>query len=135
MDEDHWQSMVLMAKAYQRLGKHEESFELLEKAFLIETSNSSIPMEAALEAMHLEDIDKALFYSAESLKRKPEDYALIGNHAMNLLVAAKDKEAQHFIKMAIQINPEDAVNLNIERVIAEVISGKRTRPTFKDAIG
>ena len=51
MIPDHWQSMVLMSKAYQRLGLHNEAFELLEKAFEIETENSTIPMEASLEAM------------------------------------------------------------------------------------
>ena len=131
---NHWQSMVMMAKALQRLERHPEALEQLECAFKIELENHSIPMEASLEAMHIGDIEKALFYSEESLKRKPGDFALMGNHAMNLLVAKKDNDAQNFIDKAINIQPSDSVNRNIQITVREVISGKRQRPTFDEVI-
>jgi tetratricopeptide (TPR) repeat protein len=132
---DHWQSMVFMAKAYQRLGEHKEAFELLKKAFTVELKNPTIPMEASLEAMHLEKIDLAIYYSEESLKRKPNDFSLLGNHAMNLLVAGRDEEAKLTILKAIELNTDDKINKNIEKKINDVIDGKAKRPTFKDAIG
>lgn len=131
---DHWQSMFLMAKAYQRLERHSESLEQLESAFKIELKNHSIPIEASLEAMHLKDLEKALFYSEESLKRKPNDFALLGNHAMNLLVAQKDNEAKDTIEKAIKLQPNDSINRNIESMVRDVMSGNRKRPTFEDAI-
>ncbi|WP_232517408.1 SseB family protein [Aquimarina aggregata] len=131
---DHWQSMMLMAKSLQRLERHSEALEQLETALKIELENHSIAMEASLEAMHLKDLDKALHYSEESLKRKPNNFALIGNHAMNLLVAEKDLEAKETIDKAIKIQPNDSVNRNIESLIMDVISGKRQRPMFEDAI-
>lgn len=131
---DHWQSMTLMAKALQRLERHSEALEKLEAACKIELENSSIPMEASLEAMHLKDIDKALYYSEESLRRKPNDFALLGNHAMNLLVAEKDQEAKDTIDKAIKIQPNDSINKNIESIVNDVISGKRARPTFEDTL-
>lgn len=131
---NHWQSMLLMAKAFQRLEKHTEALEQLELAFDTEKENHTIPMEASLEAMHLKDLDKALYYSGESLKRKPDDFALMGNHAMNLLVARKDNEAKEIIEKAIKIQPNDAINRNIESIVKGVLSGKRSRPTFEDAI-
>ncbi len=131
---EHWQSMVLMAKALQRLERHSESLEQLELAFSIELENHTIPMEASLEAMHLKNIDKAIYYSEQSLKRKPNDFALMGNHAMNLLVSEKDKEAKDIIDEAIRIQPNDSINKNIESLVRDVLSGKRKRPTFEDAI-
>ena len=131
---EHWQSMMLMSKSLQRLERHPEALEQLEKACKIELENHSITMEASLEAMHLKDLDKALFYSEESLKRKPNDFALMGNHAMNLLVAEKDQKAQEIIHNAIKIQPNDSVNKNIESMINNVISGKQKRPTFEDTI-
>lgn len=130
----HWQSMVLMAKAFQRLERHSESLEQLELAFNTDKENHTIPMEASLEAMHLKDIDKALYYSEESLKRKPYDFVLMGNHAMNLLIAHKDDEAKEMIEKAIKLNPNDSVNRNIESMVKDVVSGKRKRPTFEDSI-
>jgi tetratricopeptide (TPR) repeat protein len=131
---NHWQSMVLMAKAFQRLERHTEALEQLELAFYTEKENHTIPMEASLEAMHLKDLDKALYYSEESLKRKPNDFALMGNHAMNLLIAQKDDEAKEIIGKAIIMNPNDSVNRNIESIVKDVLSGNRKRPTFEDAI-
>lgn len=131
---NHWQSMFLMAKALQRLERHSEALEQLEKALKIELESPSIPMEASLEAMHLKDLDKALQYSYESLKRKPNDFVLMGNHAMNLLIAGKDQEARETIDKAIKIQPNDSVNRNIESIINEVLLGKRERPTFENAI-
>ncbi|WP_290789829.1 SseB family protein [Flavihumibacter sp. UBA7668] len=130
----HWQSMVLIAKAYQRLERHAEALELLEAAFTIELENHTIPMEAALEAMHLKNLDKAIFYSTESLKRKPNDFVLMGNHAMNLLIAQKDTDALNTIAAAIRIQPNDSVNRNIESIVRDVIARRRKRPSFEETI-
>jgi tetratricopeptide (TPR) repeat protein len=134
MVPNHWQSMVLMAKSLQRLERHTEALEQLESAFNIEMDNPTIPMEASLEAMHLNDLDKALYYSEESLKRKPNDFALLGNHAMNLLLAQRDLDAKTVIEKAIKLQPNDAVNRNIESMVRDVIAGRRKRPTFEDSI-
>lgn len=131
---DHWQSMVFMAKSFQRLERHAEALEQLESAFNIESENHSIPMEASLEAMHLKDMDKAILYSEASVRRKPNDFVLMGNHAMNLLVAKRDIEALNAIEEALRIQPNDTVNRNIESCVREVIAGIRQRPTFEDTI-
>jgi len=130
----HWQSLFFMAKALQRLERHPEALEQLEAAFNIELQNHTIPMEASLEAMHLEDLDKALYYSEESLKRKPDDFALMGNHAMNLLIAEKDSEAKSTIEEALRIQPNDSINKNIKSIVSDVTAGRRRRPTFEDSI-
>lgn len=131
---DNWQSMFLMGKALQRLERHAEALEQMEAAFQLEPANPAIPMEASLEAMHLKDLEKALFYSEKSLEIRPGDYALMGNHAMNLLLAQRDVEAQNTIEEALQIKPDDTINKNIESTIKDVISGKRARPVFEDTI-
>ena len=131
---NHWQSMFLMAKSLQRLERHAEALEQLELAFNTEKENHTIAMEASIEAMHLKDIDKALYYSEESLQIKPNDFVLMGNYAMNLLIAKKDQEAKEMIEKAIKIKPNDSVNKNIESIVKDVLSGKRSRPTFEDTI-
>ncbi|MDM1445043.1 SseB family protein [Myroides odoratimimus] len=132
--EDHWPSMVLMAKALQRLERHKEAFALLEKAFVINEENHSIPMEAALEAIHLEDLEKALYYSEASMQRKPHDFALMGNHAMNLVLAERDAEALALIEEALVLEPKDEVNDNIKNLIKEVMARTRKRPTMRETV-
>lgn len=131
---NHWPSMVLMAKAYQRLGDHTTALAWLERAYELEPNNSAIPMEASLEAMHVGDVTKSLFYSEAALKLKPSDHGLMGNHAMNLLIAGKDQEAKAFIDQAISIKQDDQINQNVLMVIDEVMSGKRPRPSFRDVV-
>lgn len=131
---ENWQSMMFISKALQSLERHAESLEYLEHAFKVEEKDHTIPLEAAIEAMHLEDFDKALFYSEESLKRKPNDYELMGNYAMNLLIAKKDNQAKEIINQAIELSPSDKINRNVKHLIDDVISGKRERPTFKDTV-
>jgi Flp pilus assembly protein TadD len=131
---DHWPSMFLMGKSYQRLGDHVAALAMMERAYKLESNNPSIPMEASLEAMHVGDVSKSIFYSEASLKLKPSDPGLMGNHAMNLLIAGKDPEAKAFINQALVIQPRDEINQNVYKIIDEVTSGKRARPTFRDVI-
>ena len=125
---NHWPSMLMMAKSFQRLEKHSEALELLETAFKLELENHSIAMEASIEAMNLRDIDKALFYSEAAMKRKPNDHILMGNHAMNLLIAKKDEEAVATIEKAVELQPNDSVNKKNETFVKAVVAGIRQRP-------
>lgn len=131
---EHFASLFFLGKIYQRLEKYEISFSYFEKALEFEKENHSLPQEASLVAMHLNKIDKALEYSKEALKRKPDSFAIMGNHAMNLLIAGKDQEAINTIETALQLRPKDSVNKNIKEKILNVINGKSKRPTFKELI-
>jgi len=101
---------------------------------VINVENHSIPMEAALEAVHLQDLEKALYYSEESMKRKPNDFALMGNHAMNLVLAERDHEALDLIEQALVLKPKDEVNENVKNLITEVMAGTRKRPTMEETV-
>ena len=58
--------MFLMGKSYQRLGDHLAALAMMERAYKLESNNPSIPMEASLEAMHVGDVSKSIFYSFSS---------------------------------------------------------------------
>ncbi len=131
---NHWPSMFLLGKNYQRLGKFDTALSLFESAFSIEKKNIDVLREASLTSLHLDNIDKALFYSSESLKLRPNDITLLGNHAMNLLIAHRDTEASEFIQKAIETSPDSQINKNIKLVIDSVISGKMKRLTCNDAV-
>ena len=135
MAPGHWQSMLFMAKSHQRLGDHEAALLWLEKAMQIETTSHTIPQEASIEAVHLNNIDKGILFSAEAIRRKPNDFALLGNHAMNLLIAGRDDDAKRTVELAIELNPSDTVNKNILKQITDVTSGRKKRPTCKDIVG
>jgi tetratricopeptide (TPR) repeat protein len=131
---NHYQSLFFIGKIYQRLEDYEKSLQYIEAALSLEEENHSIPQEASLVAMHLNLIDKAIEYSKEALRRKPDDFALLGNHAMNLLIAGFFKEANTVIEKALDINPKDHINQGIKSKILGVREGRISQPTFKDVL-
>ena len=131
---NHWQSMVFLAKSHQSLGEHRIALDWLIKAMDIEKENHVLPKEASLEAVHLRDIKAAVFYSAEALRRKPKDPELMGNHAMNLLIAGDDAHSLQIIQEALSLSPSDEFNKRIAAMIADVAAGKRTRPTCESVL-
>ena len=132
---EHFQSLFFIGKLYQRLGEHQKSLSYFETALQHEHINHSLPQEASLAAMHLNLIDKAIQYSTEANRRKPNDFALLGNHAMNLLIAGLDNEAKEAIDKAMSIDGTDAINKRIKSKIEAVIAGHIKRPTFEDTLG
>lgn len=132
---ESWQSLFFIGKIYQRMREFEKSLSYIEKAMTYESSNHVLFQEASLVAMHLNQIEKSIEFSKISIKISPENFALLGNHAMNLLVAEKDDEAKQVIEKALSINPNDTYNQRIKKKIENVILKKEKRPTFKDAIG
>jgi tetratricopeptide (TPR) repeat protein len=131
----HFPSLFFIGKLYQRLMEYETALHYFEIALKYEHNDHSLPQEASLAAMHLNQIDKAIQYSAESVKRKPDHYVLLGNHAMNLLIAGQDKEAKETIDKSISINQTDKINQAVKSKIEGVISGNITRPTFGQTLG
>ena len=127
-------SMFFIGKLYQRLGNYEAALSYLEKALNIEHENHSLPQEASLVAMHLNQFDKAIEYSNEALKRSPNNIALLGNHSMNLLIAGRDDEALAAINKAMSIDSTDEINQYIKSKIENVISGQEPRPTFENSL-
>lgn len=131
MVPDHWQSVFFKSLAHQALGEHAISLNLMEQVIRLQPQNAVIYKEASLEAIHNRDIDKALRYSGKAIELKDGDSELLGNHAVNLLIAGQDKEALKTIKRALQIAPDDRVNMNVNKLIEGVIAGNRARPTVE----
>jgi tetratricopeptide (TPR) repeat protein len=130
---ESWQSLFFVGKIFQRLKEYEASMVYIERAMVYE-KNHVLYQEASLVAMHLQQIDKAIELSKTSIEISPENFALLGNHSMNLLVDGHDNEAMEIIEKALLINPNDSMNINIKKKIENVILKKEKRPTFLDAI-
>jgi tetratricopeptide (TPR) repeat protein len=132
---EHFQSLFFIGKLYQRLRDYEKALTSFESALKFEHSDDNLPQEASIIAMHLNQVDKAIELSEEALRRRPGDFALLGNHSMNLLIAGRDNDAKETIDQAIRINPTDDINKRIKAKIEGVLTGQIERPTFEDSLG
>lgn len=131
IDANHFASLFFIGKMYQRMKEYEPALEYMEKALLLDQTNPSIAQEASLVAMSLNQVEKAVVYSTEAIRRAPEHPAILCNHAMNLLIAAKDSEALEVIEKALSIEPGDEISQRVHGKILAVMSGEEKRPTYE----
>ncbi|MDO1449169.1 hypothetical protein Q0590_36375 [Rhodocytophaga aerolata] len=106
--------------------------QLFEDALAIEKLNPDVAREASIAAIDAGHVELAVNYSLEAIKRLPTDSGLMCNHAINLMVAGKDKEALEWIEKALAIDPMDKINQNAHQLIKLVSEGKRKRPKFDE---
>lgn len=132
MVPDHWQSFLFKSLAFQAIGDHVTSLNLMEQTIKLQPQNYVLYKEASLEAIHNHDIKKALKYSKNALELKKDDPELLGNHAMNLLISGQDQESLKTIKYALSVAPDDQFNQKLRSIIASVVAGKRPRPTVEN---
>ena len=128
----HWQSFWLMGRLQNILNNDDEAFVSFQSALAIEGSNAEVAQEAAALAMMKGEIELALEYSSLAITREPDNTKTLGNHALFYLVAEQDNEAAETIKKALTIDPKNAININIELFIQEVINGTKERPSFDE---
>lgn len=79
--------------------------------------------------MHLGKGKEAVNVSLYALSLDSLNAGLIGNLALAYLINGNTDLADRTIKKALQIDPNDKINLKLSQIISEVISGKRNRPT------
>lgn len=127
--DNHWQSHLLIGKAYQSLGDHRESLDWILRAVVINPENHILYKEASVQALYLRDEMKALYYSGEAMKRKESDPILMGNHAVNLLITGDNSGSLKLIDEALEIDPNDSFNQKIRAMIINVQNGSEKRPT------
>lgn len=128
---DHWPTLFLKSIVCQALGDHVASLVFVEKALKLEPRNHVLFKQATLEAVHNNDMDKALEYSRRAIELKQDDPVLLGNLAMTLLMLGKDQESLKTIRHALKIDPDDRFNQQLLNTIESVGAGKKPRPTVE----
>lgn len=129
---DHWQTNWLIAKVYQAMSENLKALEYFENAVEKEKISPDLPREASITAMDSGNIELAVKYSKEAIKRNSNDSGLYCNHAINLMVMGDDKEALQFINKAMELDPTDEINKNVFSLINDVASGKRQRLKYNE---
>ncbi len=117
-----------LGKIYQVLDLHKESLMWFEEAYKLEQNNPDVCREATLAAVDSEDYEKAIKYSDASLELAPENAGLHCNRALIFMLMSKDKEANECVEKALELNPEDQITKNVQKIMTDIISGKRNRP-------
>ena len=129
---DNWQAIWLLAKLYQAMGEGQVALNLFKKAMELEKENPDVAREASISAMEMGEVDLALEYSADAVRRGPEMVGLLSNHALYLTVAGRDDEAVSTIEKALKLAPEDSMVLRVSGMVFGVAEGQKERPRFDE---
>ena len=60
------------------------------------------------------NVELAVEYSQEAISREPNDAGLYCNHAVNLMVLGNDSAAKTAIEKAMEMEPSDEINKNVD---------------------
>jgi tetratricopeptide (TPR) repeat protein len=130
-----YQSLFYPGKFYQKQNNYKKALLYFEELISSGRASYHIVQEASLMAMGLNQVEKAVAYSKQSLTKKPAGFVVPGNHPLNLLTAGFDFEASATIDKAIGLKPDNIVTkrvkAKIECKIECVIAGQSMRPTFE----
>ena len=125
---NHWNSVWILGKTVQRLGKEREAFDWFVKAWDLKPQNANVAREAALSAMKLGLGRHAVEYCEEALAFEPNEPGLVSNLALALLHAGRPEQALEKAQEAVALDARDKVNENVLRAIRHIIANKSACP-------
>ncbi len=126
---EHWQSMFFAGKAREALEDADGCLRWFEAAHALGPDNPNVAREYGSKMLELGQADKAVELARSAIEVRPNDPELIGNLAVSLVCAGDMAEARRRIEEALALDRNDTVNLAVRRLIEDVESGKRERPT------
>ena len=121
-------------KGYQVLRQHANAYLQFDKSFEIQKDNPDVARELMIECLYLGKGKEAVEISLHALSLDSLNAGLIGNLSLAYLINGDIDLAKNTIKKAVAADPKDKINLRLEEIVNEVISGKRNRPTKYDEI-
>lgn len=128
LDPTRWNVLWLHGKGLMALGRLEEAYESLHKAYDSERNVEAVPRELAGICLELGKFEEAVAVAEQATLLSPEDAGSLGNLAIAQLLAGKVLEAKRSSASALEVDPDDKINLQMRRLILEVANGDRPQP-------
>jgi Flp pilus assembly protein TadD len=124
----NWNAFWLMGKAYQALREPTSACEAFGRAYAIQKQNADVAREFMFECLEVGRISEAVAAAEHAVSLNPRDPGLLANLALALTIAGQTSEALSKVKESISIDPSDKITVNLNRVIYDIIEGRRPQP-------
>ena len=128
INPENYAAFWMKGKAYQALKDSENAYIQFKEAYKLNKEKPDVARELMIECLNLgkgyEGVEVALY----ALNLDKNNAGLLGNLALAYLIDGKLDLAKNTVEKAIQVNPEDKINLSLRQVINEVIQKKRKQP-------
>ena len=124
----NWAAFWIKGKGYQTLSDHRAARAEFQAAFAIQKENPDVAREYAYSCMELGDGEEAVAAARHAVGLSHGDAGLLANLALALLVSGEHAEAKARITESLQLAPSDPISKAVERVLNEVLAGRRKQP-------
>jgi Flp pilus assembly protein TadD len=119
---------LALGMAWYAIGKDDKAKRQLKQAVNLEPCNTSMIKELAGVYLGTNDLPNALEAATKAVAIKPDDVELLGNLSVIQLISGNISAARATIEHAIRLQPTDAVNKGVQKIIGSVVSGERDGP-------
>jgi len=124
----NWAACWITGKAYQALDRSEEACDSFKQAYGLEKSNPDVAREYVLECLKLGRTEPAVHAARHAVGLVPDNAGLVANLGLALLIHGDLEEAQKTINQSLELNPEDQITHNLQRILNEIQNGERPQP-------
>lgn len=124
----NWAAFWIKGKGYQTLGAHEAANLEFKAAFDLQKMNADVAREYGASCLELGHGAEAVSAVQHAISLKPDDAGLYANLALAHLIEGKNAEAKQAVDRSLAMSPDDKISKAVQRVVYEVISGKRKQP-------
>jgi Flp pilus assembly protein TadD len=111
------------------LPDNEGAFHALERAYTANPAQADVSREFGGQCLALGRGDQAVTVCERNCSLHPKDAGLRANLALACVVAGDMNRAKGEITRALEIDPLDKITRALEKMIDDVIAGKRPRLT------
>lgn len=125
---DHGPSLWFVGMVQRGLGEHDVALDFLARAHAAEPGQKDFGREYAAQLMIVGDGTAAVEVSRRLCDRFPDDAGLRSNLGLALIIAQQPEAAAAEVQGALQLEPNDPVTRALERMITEVLAGRRAAP-------
>jgi len=124
----NWAAFWIKGKGYQVLGDHKAANSAFKASFQIQRENPDVAREYAASCLELGYGAEAIRAAEHAIQLAPRDAGLHANLAVALLIHGRNTEAKQAIDEALKMAPDDKISRALQRLIDDVLSGKRKQP-------
>lgn len=124
----NWSAWWIIGKGYQALHESDKACAAFGKSYAIQSENPDVAREYMVECLNVGRNKEAVSVAEHAVSLSPNDAGLYANLALAYTVSGRLTDAQSAIKKSLQINPGDQITLSLQKVIQEIVDGKRPQP-------
>jgi Flp pilus assembly protein TadD len=129
INPQNWSASWFLGMAFNVLVRLDDAYQAFARAYSLHQDNPDVGRQLVLACLSLGKATEALNVSSQLLARWPDDSGFLANHALACLINNRVSDAVAAITRSLELNPDDPISRNVQKVILECQTGRRSPPS------